>query len=58
MQEVRWEDDIHDALRVLAASKWHEDINRRESTNGHFGNKLRTTVVLKLNGVRKSIYRL
>ena len=42
VQEVRWEDDVHDALRVLAESKWYEDINRRESTNGQFGNKLRT----------------
>ena len=58
VQEVRWEDDIHDALRVLAESKWHEEINRRESTNGHFGNKLRTNCRLRLNGVRKSIYRL
>ena len=25
VREVRWEDDIHDALRALAVGMWHED---------------------------------
>ena len=42
VREVRWEDEFHVALKALSVDRWFGDINRRESLNRQFGNKLRT----------------
>ena len=38
----RWEDEIHEALNSVFVDTWYADINRNESKNGKYGNKLRT----------------